>query len=141
VAKFNSYKKYIKQKDVVSGIIRKNICEADTGVVIGHKILAFDKKSVDTGVFVKVFTSDLSWLLLSTSGLKLLHYIFENLKINSDTVNLKTNDIMKIYKYKSRSSIYSGIKELESMQIVSKKEDSIYYINPDYFFKGDRSKL
>ena len=123
MAKFNSYKKYIKQKDVVSGIIRKNICEADTGV------------------FVKVFTSDLSWLLLSTSGLKLLHYIFENLKINSDTVNLKTNDIMKIYKYKSRSSIYSGIKELESMQIVSKKEDSIYYINPDYFFKGDRSKL
>jgi len=77
---------------------------------------------------------------LSHNGLRLYLYIANNLKPTDDTFyfnNMK--EVMDIFKWKSSTMFYRGIRELLKHEVIKKQVgDNGYWINLKLFFNGSR---
>lgn len=71
---------------------------------------------------------------------RLLLHIYDNIAENSDTIKLEREVIYEATGLR-RTSYYDAIHELLSLQLIAKKSQNVYYINPNYLFKGDRIKF
>ena len=71
---------------------------------------------------------------------RLLTYIYDTIAENSDTIKLDRELIYQVVGL-GRSTYYKAIDELLALQLIAKKSQNVYYINPNFLFKGDRIKF
>jgi hypothetical protein len=115
----------------------KEVVVSEHGEVLGKD----NKYSLaDFQEHIRVFNYDL-FLKMSASAIMIMSYIMKEIPKEGDEVLLNIQSIMEIFNLKSRTAVYTGIINLVDSKVIAKKVGKdLYYINPDYLFKGSRSK-
>lgn len=90
-----------------------------------------------TSVYHIPYIENILFKELKSSGRDLLLYIIYNIQKDDDTINLSAD---KLYKEMSisKSTYYTAISQLIDVGIICKKNNSTYWVNPFYIFKGNR---
>lgn len=78
---------------------------------------------------------------LSTSSLRVLLYIFKDLRADSDEVLLNVSTVMVSTQMRATSNVYKGIEGLLRWKVIAKKASvyDIFFINPIFIFQGTRA--
>lgn len=100
----------------------------------------FSVKRVDNEHFTKLYTRNLKdfWEMPETA-IKVFTYIMNVLKPNQDRFYFNEREAMKITKYKTNKSLWTGRNWLIANKFIAKTLDPyFYFINPTIFFNGDR---
>lgn len=117
---------------------RVTMADENTGEVNNYIRVDESDYYVDVTAFCKVY--DVSILmLLSLVGLRVLFYIMHAMEYK-ETVVVDLKKCMEFTGYKTVSTIYSALRELEGLDIIKKKTRLEYFVNPNVIYKGDRSK-
>lgn len=122
--------------------INNMIVDKETGNVVGHQVLAV-KQKVDSEQFTKVFRTGLAAMWgLTTSGVKVFSYIAETIKPNQDFVFFEIDEAKKYTGYKSQKSVLQGLGQLLDAGFIARTSKHYkYFINPTFFFNGNRLSL
>lgn len=101
---------------------------------------------VDSATYAKVFHEGLNRLLaedLSLSALKLCLYIIRELKPRKDHIEIDIETCLTACKWKSVSVFNSSARELINKDFIKKstKGKTVYWINTNWFFNGNRLLL
>jgi len=115
------------------------IVNLNTGEVGGAVV--FKKfKTIDEEEFVKIYVSQLKDLFsLKTNAMKVLSYIMSILKPNRDVIEFDLDECKKYTRYSSATAIYGGLGILLESKIIARSNKYYkYFINPTYFFNGNR---
>ena len=109
------------------------------GDILGHSIFAKIQK-VDKAQFAKLYVSNLSSLFgLSKTGIRVLSYILQSVKPNTDWFLFDIDDCLEVTEYKSKKSVWKGMGELLHNKFIARSNKVYkYYINPTIFFNGNR---
>jgi hypothetical protein len=131
----------VKKYKNSSGTTQSAILQAidKEGNVMGHT--SFVKQiEVDEEQFTKIYLSQFSaFFSLTTQSIRVFGYIMTKLMPKQDYFFFDLEECMQYAKYKSAQSVYNGLSDLISSEIIARgKKDYIYYINPMVFFNGDR---
>lgn len=113
--------------------------DPDSGEILGHT--QFIKQiEVDEEKFAKLYLSNFSAFFdLKPQALKVFGYIMSVLTPNKDEFVFLLEDCMKYTGYKAKSSVFQGLGQLVSNEIIARgKTDFLYFINPMVFFNGNR---
>jgi len=101
-----------------------------------------NEKHVETSDFIKIFPP--AWKefkTLSARGKMILFYLLSELDYK-DYVSFNISKAKEFTGYTSDTGIYLGISELKKRGIIaSHYRNGYYWINPTYFYKGNRTKL
>jgi hypothetical protein len=76
---------------------------------------------------------------LSGTAKNIFFYILKHLKSGKDVINLDYKKIMPLLNI-SANTYYGCIESLEKEGFITKKHTKDYWINPHYFFNGQRHK-
>lgn len=108
----------------------------DKGVEIGKRI------NKQRAKFILLYNEPLlDYRNLSEISLKMLFFIFERkLNLGNDTVLLSINECCTELNA-SRPTVTKGFVELIRAKLLAKKYDNVWYINPCYFFAGNRERI
>lgn len=93
-----------------------------------------------TSVYYIPYAEDFLFKKLTRNGRDIFYYIIYNLPKDADSIKLKLDKLVDETNI-SRPTIYRGIKELSECGVITKKNNSEYWINPYYMFNGDRVKF
>ena len=106
--------------------------------VVYAKETEFDKTP-----FVKLYHYDLRYINdFTKDGIKLFTYILYNLKYNIDTIILDAKLLVEAGVFSSPKYFYKGLRDVLDAQVVAKTTtSSIYYINPQKIYVGERRFL
>lgn len=118
--------------------------DSNTGEHFAFRPLKSTTVDVDTKVYTKVFNDALPSIKeLNVPGLKVWCYLLANLKPHKDYVIVKEKECMKYCGYDGKSNYYRGLANLLENNIIYRMigSDSVYYINVNYIFNGDRRKI
>jgi hypothetical protein len=131
----------VKKYKNSSGTTQSAILQAidKEGNVMGHT--SFVKQiEVDEEQFTKIYLSQFSaFFSLTTQSIRVFGYIMTKLIPKQDYFFFDLEECLQYAKYKSPQSVYNGLSDLISSEIIARgKKDYIYYINPMVFFNGDR---
>lgn len=113
------------------------LVNTDTGELIEKYAWADIEKPVKmySGIVDKVMD-------LSTPGMKMFLYILANLGVNEEKVYISNSSAMLFCGYSRPKDVYKGMIELLDRGMLAKtKEQYLYWVNPEYMFKGNKSKL
>lgn len=99
-------------------------------------------KVVDPTSFVKLYPSSYDvFKTLSKPATMMLWYFLSNLGYG-DTVALNVAKAKEFTGYSSDKSIYNAISELKKADVIANHyRNSIYFVNPILFYRGQRMKL
>lgn len=97
----------------------------------------YTEKQEKTSVYEIPYVENVLFKELNSIGRDILLYIIYNLKPNEDTINLKTDKVCKEMNI-SRPTFSRGINSLKDIALICNKEQSIYWINPYFIFRGNR---
>lgn len=116
--------------------------DGSTNEVKAHTVMA-KRTKIDRAQFVKIYTSTIrGWFDLSKTAMKVFSYIACTIKPNQDQFILIFEECMEFTGYKSKKSIIQGLTELIDNDIIARSKTSVmYFINPSFFFNGDRLTL
>lgn len=134
----NAVKKYRSS----TGTDRRAVLQAidpDTGETLGYT--SFIRQiEVDEQEFVKFYLRDFKVFYgLSEKAIKIFGYILKQIKPNSDEFFFYVNDCIKETGYKTKASIYAGLTELITNEIIARgRADVQFFINPMVIFNGNR---
>jgi hypothetical protein len=93
----------------------------------------------DFGVFTKMFKG-FKFSELSTEGIRMLEYIADKLKPNSDYIFVSYADYVTFSNSKSRNAYYRAIDDLVDKKIIAlSMSANMFYVNPMKVFNGNRS--
>lgn len=97
-------------------------------------------KKVDKETFVKVFRDSIKYVAkLSRTAQALLWYIMDNMPQDKGYVIIDNATIMDYCGFKSRKSVWDGIVELLSKNILTRTTiPKKYWVNPLIIFNGNR---
>jgi len=95
---------------------------------------------LDEKQFTKVYLSEMAvFWELNKSGQKVLMYILNNLKPNSDLVLFSMDKCLEFTGYKHKKNVIEGIGDLLSKDVIAKSiYENAFFINPMILFNGDR---
>lgn len=100
---------------------------------------------IDQQQFLKIYPELLGKMFeMTTAGIQVLAIVFNDLRENDgkDVIRLHWNEAHTFKNGKpvkmSRSSFYRGVSELEGLEIIRKKGDDLFWINPSFVFNGNR---
>jgi len=102
------------------------------------------KKIYDNKHFVKVFNDSFDDLAkLSNSGMRVLVYIWKNVKRDKDEIYIDAKVCAEECGYTTKVSVYDGIADLLANDFIFRGVggNGRYFINVEKFFNGDRTKL
>jgi len=133
-------------KRVVTYLTQKQrtVVDIDTGETAVQLPLARPIEVVsDSNPYTKVYTD--FWQLMASlngAGLKMLAYVGQNLIPGKDYIELTREAYMKDTGLSSLTMYYKGIKALTDAKVLFPSNlQSVYYINVNVLFNGDRTKL
>lgn len=123
----------------------RQLTDIDTGEVMSvvepsKKVEGFN----DTGKYTKLFTNGkLKLAELSSAGTKVVCYIMLNAIPNQEDICLHPQLVAKEMGYKDQRSVYEGLVDILKSGLIARKTGygSYFWINPNLFFNGDRTKL
>lgn len=123
----------------------KKVEAQGTDMMVGKKY-AGKGETLDRRKYVKVFEELLPLIYsskLSLPATKLLFFIMDKLKPESDVVMFSIKVAASRLGYKSDKSVHEGLVDLIKLGVIARKTDSMeqFWINPQYIFKGDRRKM
>lgn len=113
--------------------------DPSTGEFKGHT--AFIRQiEVDEQEFIKFYLKEFkAFCGLSEKAMRIFNFILKQLKPNSDEFMFLINDCIDEVGYKSKTSIYNALTELIQADVIAKgKTDTLYFINPNMIFNGNR---
>jgi len=133
------------RKKIVAGnreALNNIVVDQTSGEVVAHQMFAV-KQKVDSEQFTKIFQKGLGAMWgLSSSGIKVFTYIAQLIKPNQDFVYFEIDDAKRFTEYKTKKSIMQGLGELLAGSFIARtKVHYKYYINPTFFFNGNRLTL
>jgi hypothetical protein len=132
---------YYKGGSVVS--TNHQIVNSDTGEtseVITRSAGSFDVS--DSLEYVKVYKDLVVVLkLLSMSGVWCLYYVLEYLPKYVDYISIDVEALRLYCGYKHKKNVSVGLLELVNNGVLSKKGKDVYWVNPNYLFRGSRKVL
>lgn len=132
---------YYKGGSVVS--TNHQIVNSDTGEtseVITRSAGSFDVS--DSLEYVKVYKDLVVVLkLLSMSGMWCLFYVLEYLPKYVDYISIDVEALRLYCGYKHKKNVSGGLLELVNNGVLSKKGKDVYWVNPNYLFRGSRKVL
>ena len=114
-------------------------------VLVGKKYTG-KGETIDRRKYVKVFEELLPLIYsskLSLPATKLLFFIMDKLKPESEIVMFSIKVAASRMGYKSDKSVHEGLVDLIKLGIIARKAESMeqFWVNPQYIFKGDRRKM
>jgi hypothetical protein len=122
-----------------------SIVNDSTGEITTTHVATY--KQVDNAQFVKLFTQNISMTFdLTSAGNKALGVVInivQNTGQNKDKILITEDEVAEFNithdKKISMDTFYRGIRELEKAQIIARTtRNSVYFINPNFIFNGDR---
>jgi len=110
-----------------------------SGEVSNDTLLMGRRRYVDGDEFVKIYTGYLRDLFdLEKSTQKVFSYLLSKMDF-TDKVHLIPSEIQSFCGYTSHRPIFEGLNELCEKGIIAKTIwSNVYWINPKFFYKGDR---
>lgn len=110
-----------------------------TGEILGHTQF-IRQIEVDEEQFTKIYLAQFSAFFdLKPQAIKVFGYIMTKLVPKQDMFPFFVNECLEYTKYKNKKSIYDGLSNLVSSEIIARgPSDSFYFINPMVAFNGDR---
>lgn len=129
------------KKDVIATKKGSHIIDKD-GTVEEDALFISRTKTVDADQFVKIFGKGIAeWFNLSTPASRVFMYIISIAKYD-DKVIFDMSDCKEHSGYSSKSVIYRALAELVEAKFIAKTQNSsVFFINPEIFYKGDRLVL
>jgi len=101
----------------------------------------------DIQPYVKLYANQVSFLRrISIPAIHVFSYIIENLKCKQTNIVLEPTILAKELNYKTDRSIYNGILDLVKEKVIAraytgKRATPTYWINPTFFYNGNRQNL
>ena len=97
----------------------------------------------DSAKFIKVFEEAFDdFLSLSSTGAKLLGFIFRRVRINNGLVHLPVEVGVEVIGFKQTKSFYDGINELILLDFIVRADKvGYYFINQSKLFNGSRINI
>lgn len=137
----------------VGGIIAVEKLTDENGEEVGTELRA--RKYVDNATFIKVMSASFGILFnMKASGQKMFWLVMQKLQessISKDIVQISFNDYdakKKLSKETqlfscSHGTFYGGLRELKKHNFIAEfgSRSGFYWINPLYFFNGDRIRF
>lgn len=95
---------------------------------------------VDEKQFAKIYLSQMAvFWELNKAGQKVLMFILNKLKPNSDMVVFNLEECVRYTGYKHKKNVLEGLANLMSKEVIAKSiYENNYFINPMITFNGDR---
>jgi len=120
---------------------RLMIVSEDTGERVGGAGF-FHTQEVDKTQFLKLYVNGVKALTeLTSAGTKVFEILYRTIQENKDkdkvfmAFDLVDQEVVKI----ARATFYRGMRELINKGFIAETTvSSLYFINPDYLFNGDR---
>lgn len=149
---FGAYKEHEESPFKVQGITEKwidkpgtermfNVEDRETGEMFVAVTPPLKRRVLHDPVpYTKVMRVDIT--KLSCNAKVLLLYIAVSIKMNKKEIRLHWKTVSEWCGY-SKSSYYTAVKELLDADIlaIKLKKDNSYYVNPNYVFNGNRTKI
>ena len=129
----------IKRKNKTVAVARnKAVVDRLTGEATDAVFMGIQRE-VDQDDFVKIFTAGMKELFdLSKNTLKVFSYLL-SITTFDDKIFFDLNQCKRYTGYNSRETIFKAIRELLQNEVIAKTvHPNVYFINPTYFYKGDR---
>lgn len=100
-------------------------------------------EKVDKEEFVKIYKRNIQDMFnLSIQGYKIFGYFLSATQISKDIVAFSYKKCMEYTSYKSKNSVNIGLTNLINNKFIAKSEvPNMYFLNPSFFFNGDRILL
>lgn len=100
-------------------------------------------KIVDRKTYIKLFVEGQAVMSkLSYAGVIVLMEILEKLKPNTSVVRIRQAEIVEKHKNLKGAGFYKGMCELLQYGAIARaREPNEYFINPNMFFNGDRTRV
>lgn len=97
------------------------------------------KQSIDASRCTKLYynVDNLPLSEMSHAELQIMFYIMFHIGRGKDTISMPTETLIEATG-KKRSTILAGIKALTSKEVIQKKSNNIYWVNPHIIFRGNR---
>lgn len=130
------YRKTVKNKIIGKSI---ELVNTDTGELMCGNLVVENTKYTDTTLFIKCYDVSI-FVKLGKSGLHVLTYCLEKLDYNG-VISFGVESCRARCGFNTRKSVYEGLSQLKALDVIRKKDDGEYWINPNIFWKGNRSKL
>lgn len=144
---FNYYEKILDDiESCLEFILNKKQTQSENPFINNNKIdVTFNKfgNLIEKQNKINLYynnNSDMDNILfqkLSSRARDLFLYIVYHLPNNQDYLEIKIKKIVETTKM-SRNSVVNALKCLKSENLVSLKKQSVYWVNPMFFFKGNR---
>ncbi len=117
-----------KTSDIIEGVITKYQKITDT--------IHFEQQA-KVSVYYIPFIENILYKEIKSSGRDLLLYIIYNINDNTDFISLKLDKLSKSMLC-SKPTLINAIKQLTDVGVICRKNQSEYWVNPHYIFKGNR---
>lgn len=75
---------------------------------------------------------------LSERGCRMLAYVMQKLAKQADTVEIKSEDFMKMFTILSIQTFYNSLNDLMDAGVIARYKSNRYWINPSVIFNGNR---
>ena len=116
---------------------KKEYVDKDTGEIKECVNLVGSSQFFDSTRFVKVFEVD-SAIGLGIAGFRMFMYVLKNISY-AGTFKLDMNSASDMTGY-GRDGIYRGIREMESLGMINRKNKMEWWVNPNIMYIGNRDK-
>ena len=113
--------------------------DKNTGRISTVYVKEEKKKYVDKREFIKLPNTGFESVAnLSSSELRMLMFIFHNLKVSEIEIEIQVANVMKYSGYSTRKPVYSALTGLLNKGFMAKaNKKNTYFINPLIFYKGN----
>lgn len=116
-------------------VVDKDTGEVIDGTPLGSQVVI----EVDKASFVKLYIQGVKILrILSRPSLEVFCYIAENLRIGSQEVELSRQLLLTQCPSLKGSGYYKAIQQLTALGVISLKEGTRFYVNPNILHNGKR---
>ena len=121
----------------------KMLLDANSGETTEVSLIVKKELVFDNQRFNKVYTPALELMMdLPQEANKLMLFIMTGIERDKDYIILDKQGFLQRFNYKTSMSLYKGIDELLAKGVIALSTiTNKYWINPYYFFNGDRTKL
>lgn len=121
----------------------KSLIDNNSGELSSVSLTINKSVVIDNQQFSKLYNKASDLLMdLIPEGVKLLGFILKELEKDKDYIILDRIGFLERNNYKTNMSFYKGVNALIEVSVISVSNiGNKYWINPYYFFNGDRTKL
>lgn len=113
--------------------------DTETGELHRGVQVVGERYRIDSAYFVKLYSLRVL-RMLSRAGVAVFSYMCERIRYDG-TVPIDVRECVKELGYGNSKSVYNGIQELLGLDVIRRKSQGEYYVNPNVVYRGDRTGI